>query len=330
MTTATRPLVLVFATGGTIAMRQTDRGLAIDPDFPAALEAMVSAICAPLGVDYRINHSHPHIDSANADADTAPRFAAAARSRIRTVRPRGAVVLHGTDTLAYTGARLAFEFDGLGTPVVITGSQFPHGQIDGDAFENLRLAIRASLRAGSDAPVSIAFGGSIVPAVRASKTDAEGLQAFTAARALAPDPVGTAAAPLGESEHRASRRIIGFRFVPGITAADLRASIGGAPDGLVLECYGSGTAPTDRPGITEALREICGALPVVAVTQCDRGTVDFSRYAVARRLEECGVIDGGDMTFEAALAKLGYLLDHGVTGASLGAAMRMNLVGERG
>lgn len=323
------PSVLIVATGGTIGMRETDRGRALDPGFPDALETMVAQICQELRADFRINHLSPAIESANADADTAPRLAASVRARVRTVRPRGVVILHGTDTLAHTASRLAFELDGLGVPVVVTGSQHPHGAPDSDANANLSLAIRVALRANPEAPVSIAFGGEVLPAVRATKYQAAALSAFRAERPLAPGAVGVAQVGRTETPELRSARVISFRFVPGVEADDLRAAIGGRPDGLVLECYGAGNAPTGRPGVAAALREVCAAVPVVAVTQCTTGGVDFGRYAVARELAEAGVIPGGDLTLEAALAKLGYLLDRGVRGEALHTAMRLNLVGER-
>lgn len=335
---APTPSVLVYATGGTIGMHDTGRGLSPDPGFPAVLEEMTARICDPLGVDFRINQQSPAIDSANAAADTAPRIAAAVRARVRTVRPRGVVILHGTDTLAFTASRLAFDCDDLGVPVVVTGSQLPHGAEGSDALANLSLAIRASLRAKPGAPVSIAFGGELLPAVRATKFHTEALGAFRAERPLAAGREGTAGAlaalptddgPPPAGTARGAARILSFRFVPGTTADDLRAAVGGGPDGLVLECYGSGDAPTGKPGMVDALREIRSQIPVVAVTQSAMGGVDFGRYAVARQLEACGVIDGGDMTLEAAIAKLGYLQDRGAQGAAIGALMTRNLVGER-
>ena len=328
-----RPSVLVYATGGTIGMHDGGAGLAPDPAFPAALERMVETVCAPLGADFRINHQNPPLESANASAETAPRIAAAVRARARMVRPRGVVILHGTDTLAYTAARLAFEFDGLGVPVVLTGSQQPYGAAGGDAAANLGLAVRAALRAAPGSPVSIAFGGSLLPAVRATKYQTDQHEAFRAERPLAPDAQGTArvaasAAP-DEGAPRPAARVLSYRFVPGVTAGDLRAAIGGGPDGLVLECYGTGDAPMSAPGMAEAVRELCAALPVVAVTQCATGGVDFARYAVGRLFATCGVIDGGDLTLEAAIGKLSWLLDRGVGGEALDDLMRLNLVGER-
>ena len=307
-------------------MRETDAGLAPDPDFPEILEQIVERICAPLGVEPRINHLLPAIDSANAEADTAPRIARAIRARVRTHRPRGVVIAHGTDTLAYTAARLAFELADLGCPVVVTGSQFAHGAQGTDAVDNLSLAIRASVRASQAAPVSIAFGGKLLPAVRAQKHDAEALEAFRAERPLAPGALGVPAGD-GETMPR-SARVLAYRFVPGVTAEDLRCATLSNPDALVLECYGSGNAPMARPGMLGTLREIGTRMPVAAITQCSGGGVDLTRYAVGRELAAAGVIDGSDLTVEAAIAKLGYLLDRGASGSSLRALMEANLVGE--
>lgn len=324
-----RPTVLVFATGGTIGMHETDGGLAPDPDFPEVLEGMVDGICGPLGIEARINHLLPAIDSANADSETAPRIARAISARVRTHRPRGVVILHGTDTLAYTAARLAFELAGIGSPVVVTGSQLAHGAPGSDAADNLSLAIRASVKAAPGAPVSIAFGGAILPAVRATKHDTVSLAAFRAERRLAPGPGGVPAPPVAQDSPAAPARVLSFRLTPAVTAEDLRAAVGGRPDGLVLECYGSGNAPMARPGMLGTLRELCAALPVVAITQCATGGVDLARYAVGRELAAAGVIDGSDLTAEAAIAKLGFLLDRGHRGEDLRTAMERNLVGER-
>lgn len=332
------PEVLVFATGGTIGMRESGAGLAPDPDFPQALEALVAHVCGPFNLSWRINHLHPAIDSANADEETAPRIARAIKARVRARRPRGVVVTHGTDTLAYTAARLAFELADLGVPVVITGSHLPHGAEGGDARSNLALAIRTAVLAAPNAPVCVAFGGVLIPAVRARKDDSAAIEAFRAENDLASNPRGvppqpaTTDDPDRPAKHR-SARVLSFRFVPGAAAHDLLAAVGGEPDGLVLECYGSGTAPIDRPGMQMALGRITAAMPVVAVSQCAKGGVDFQRYATGSALAATGVIDGSDLTVEAATAKLGYLLDsgHSWNGGDrdgFRALMSTNLVGE--
>lgn len=309
-------------------MHRTAKGLVPDPAFPEELQHLIADICGPLGAEPRINHLNPPVDSANADAETAPRIARTVGARVRAARPRGVVITHGTDTLAFTAARIAFELAEVGAPVVLTGSQFPYGDPASDAQANLALAVRAALRAKATAPVSIAFGGALMPAVRATKFQTDALDAFRAERPLAPWARGIAAAG-GATVSLSPARVISFRFTPGVTADDLRAAVGGRPDGLVLECYGSGNAPTARLGMAQALREVCAQLPVAVVTQCATGAVDFERYAVARELVDAGAIDGGDLTLEAALAKLGYVLDCGLRDEALRTLMEQNLVGER-
>lgn len=322
------PNLLIFATGGTIGMHDTDKGLAPDPEFPAALEALLARICAPLGVRFRVNYLNPAIDSSNADVDTAPRIARAVRARVRTQAATGVVVLHGTDTLAFTASRLAFDLADLGIPVLLTGSQLPHGAPGTDALANLTLAIRAVVRASRTAPVTVAFGDALVPAVRATKHSSVARGAFRAELDLARDPAGLPPEPTEIPARAQAARVITFRFTPAVTADDLRAAVGGGPDGLVLECYGAGNGPTARPGMLLALREVCDAMPVVAVSQCSSGGVSLGRYSTGHDLASVGVIDGSDMTVEAATAKLGYLIDRGHSGEALRTHMRHNLVGE--
>ena len=309
-------------------MRHTEKGLAPDPDFEYALEEMVRTICEPLGIDYWINHLSPAIDSANADAETGSRVARAVRARVRTKRPDGVVITHGTDTLAYTGARIAFDLDGLGVPVVLTGSQLAHGAPHSDAPANLSLAIRAAVRASPDAPACIAFGGALIPAIRASKAHAEDLHAFRAERELGTGRTGVPVHLKKAATRLTPARTVLFRFVPGVIAEDLRAAASTQPDGIVLECYGSGNGPMSRPGMAQTLRDICAQLPVVAITQCATGSVDPGRYAVGSELAATGVIAGADMTVEAALAKLSFALDSGLEGDALRAFMAQNIVGE--
>lgn len=323
-----RPTVLIFATGGTIGMRNTDKGLAPDPDFEHALEEMVRSICEPLGIEYWINHLSPAIDSANADAETGSRIARAVRARVRTKRPDGVIITHGTDTLAYTGARIAFELDGLGVPVVLTGSQLAHGAPQSDAPANLSLAIRAAVRAANDAPACIAFGGKLMPAIRATKAQAEAMQAFRAERELGKDRTGVPAHITKGAGRLTPARTVLFRFVPGVIAEDLRAAASTNPDGIVLECYGSGNAPMARHGMAQTLRDICAQIPVVAITQCATGSVEPGRYAVGSELAATGVIAGADMTVEAALAKLAFGIDSRLEGAALREFMLQNIVGE--
>lgn len=310
-------------------MHETPDGLAPDPNFDGALDELVSDICAPLGIGYRINHLNPAIDSANVDAQTAPRIARLIRARVAASKPRGVVITHGTDTMAFTAARLAFDLANLGCPVVVTGSQRVRSHPGSDVRANLSLAIRAAVKANPEAPVCIAFGGKLLPAVRAVKFHTHELDAFRAERELAPGQTGVPRELQQHNDRATAARVISLRLVPALTAEDLLAAVGAHPDGLVLETFGAGNAPMAKPGFGEALRQISARIPVVSVTQCATGTVDSGLYAVGAQLAECGVIDGADMTLEAAVAKLSFGLDAGLEGAPLKSLFQLNLTGER-
>lgn len=331
------PTILIFATGGSIGMHDIGRGFEPDPAFLEVLEKRSNDIAEQFGYRARVNQLQPAIDSANADEGTAPKIARAVRARVTAMRPRGVVVIHGTDTLTFTASRLAFELTDLGVPVVVTGSQIPHAESSTDAFDNIRLAIRTAMQANPAAPVSIAFGGKVLPAVRATYFDASSLDAFRAERALSPSPLGvptlTGVPSVATTEdsgivRTAHARVISFRFTPAITARDLLAAVSGEPDALVLECFGPGGAPMLKPGIPDALREIMKRMPVVAITQSPLGSVNPERYAVGRQLAAAGVISGSDLTLEAAVAKLSFLLDRGFSPEQIAGLVAQNFVGE--
>ncbi|MGO3146222.1 MAG: asparaginase domain-containing protein [Leucobacter sp.] len=323
------PTVLILATGGTIGMHDVGKGLEIDPAFPEILEERSDRIASRFGYRARVNQMQPAIESANADEETAPKIARALRARVGAMRASAVVVTHGTDTLAYTASRLAFELAELGVPVTVTGSQLPHGARPTDAFDNLTLAIRTAIQSNPKSPVSVSFGNTVIPAVRATKSDADALTAFRAERSLGTAPRGLPKVPADSIEARSIiARVLSYRFTPAVTAADLRAAVSAGPDALVLECYGAGNAPMAKRGMADALREISDQIPVVAVTQCANGTVNTERYAVGRQLEAAGVTSGSDLTLESAIAKLGYLLDQGFSRDQVCRLVPINLVGE--
>lgn len=322
-------------------MRESDRGLQPDRQFDTALEQLVDEVSADLGASVRINHLTPAIDSAEASADWAPSIARAVRARVRASTIRAVVITHGTDTMSYVAARLAFELATIDAPVIVTGAQWPHGAPHSDAEENLRLSLRTAAKTAAHhatgaasravTPVTIGFGGLVLPAVRAQKFSTVDRAAFRAHRPLANGATGIPAEPeLPTAPFRASpARVVSLRMVPGITPSDVEAIAHAGASGLVLECYGSGTAPMSQPGMRDVLESITSQMPVVAVSQCEQGNVEFGRYAVSRQLQETGVLNGRDLTVEAALAKLGFLLDRLPNNdPRIAELMSQNLIGE--
>lgn len=331
-----RRATLVVYTGGTFGMRDLGNGLEATADLEEALTTLVpsphSAEAAP---SWRYLQLERIIDSA--DADLAHALAVASMIRAHADDASGVVVVHGTDTLAYTAAVAAFALADLAVPVVFTGAQRSMNEPGSDATENFLAAFR---EAGSGvAGVRIAFGGAVIPAVRAIKRSSDEDEAFAAFRPLAPGPAG--AEELGRLRHGFTRLgalaeqptfpSVGLlRIFPGFSPRLISTAAELYPDGLVLECYGAGTAPMSTPGLSSAVAEAAErGVPVVAITQCDTGSVRLERYALGAELQRAGAWSGYDLTADAAMAKLGVLAAMGLDGASRRIAFETNLVGEQ-
>ncbi len=327
------PLAVLY-TGGTFGMVPSAQGLIPNPHLREEVEGLMAdargADGGPLAWVYSATASA--VDSAEMDDAALGRLADQLREIIARHDPRGVVVIHGSDTLAYSAAFAAFALADLPTPIVFTGAQRPLGAEGSDAVDNLSLAVAAADR---DAPhgVHIAFGGSLLPAVRATKRSTQSLRAFAAPRSLAESPTGVdrrLAAALRAAAGTPSPRTGLVKVSPGLSAAQLVAALEECPTGIVLECYGSGTAPAVSGGLLGPIRTATARGTVVlAVTQCEDGPVVLDRYAVGSALADAGAIGGGDMTSEAALGKLGALVRAGVVGDELGELLALNLIGER-
>ena len=331
-------LLLVYC-GGTFGMRSSDAGLVAQSDLTTQLSDLTRAAGERRGAAFAWTLAMPDriIDSAAADHGTALEIADLIRERCRVAEDQaqpvtGVVVVHGTDTLAHSAAQTALALADAETPIVFTGAQHPLGVADGDAERNFMDACDAALT-GVGPNVSIAFGGRVLPAVRAVKRSSEHDDAFAARR-----PLETASAAL-PAEVRAAiagaagapgPRVGMLTAVPGVPTTLMRAALEAFPDGLVLECYGAGTAPFATPGTLAVLRSAAErGTPIVAVTRCEDGAVDLPRYAVGAALLEAGVVGGGDLTAEAAIAKVRALRRAGYSGERLRALLQQNLIGEQ-
>ncbi len=257
----------------------------------------------------------------------------------------GFVVLHGTDTMAYTASALSFMLENLSKPVVLTGSQLPIGMIRTDGKENLISAIEIAASKHSDGSacvpeVCIFFENELLRGNRTSKYNAEHFRAF---RSDNFPPLAQAGIHIAYNEDVILRptdkplqrhtyldtNVAVLRIFPGMSQAYVNSvlNIQGLR-GVVLETYGSGNAPS-LPWFLDALKNaINRGIAIMNVSQCHTGTVDMSAYEVGRKLMQIGVISGYDSTTETALAKLMFLLGHYSSVEDVKKGLSMSLRGE--
>jgi L-asparaginase len=255
----------------------------------------------------------------------------------------GFVVLHGTDTMAYTASALSFMLGSLAKPVVLTGSQLPLEAVRSDAEANL---LGALMLLGEHhqrlSEVFVFFDNTLFRGNRTTKSDAHAFSAFSSpnfppvARAgisielaqdllLSRSETGTGI----EVVELGGARVAAIRLFPGIRAEYIENTLTSAVEGVVLECFGAGNVPSRNRALIDAFRNAVNrGIVLVAVTQALRGTADLTLYATGRTLESAGVVSGYDMTCEAALAKLFYLFGKGLSPEQVRLSIGRDLRGE--
>jgi len=249
----------------------------------------------------------------------------------------GVVIVHGTDTMAYTASALALLLGPVTRPVVLTGAQQPLAEARTDARENL---INATLAATLDVPeVCVGFASRVLRGVRTTKRSAWALDAFDSPNAPPLVELGLDAsigghvrrhAKLAPFDDRIDTHVLAVRIFPGIDPALIEGALRIGVRGLVLEAYGTGTLPHLSGSLIPALHAAKAQhVPVMVVSQCARGFVDLERYAGGAAAAKAGAIPGGDMTVEAAIAKMMIGLGRYGSGKSLRAFLQRDVVGER-
>lgn len=351
-----RSSILIIYTGGTIGMKtDAETGALVPFDFSGIYDEFPSL--KRLNVDIEVLSLSPVIDSSNVSPDNWLELARLIRDNY--ARYDGFVVLHGTDTMSYTASALSFLLENLRKPVVFTGSQIPIGVLRTDGRENLITAIEIAGAQRDGQPVvpevSLYFQNRLFRANRTTKRSAEALNAFrsynypplaevgvnisynlTAIRQPDgfPDETPIATKPGNPSESLRIATKLGnglalIKLFPGIGEPILRAML--AAPGLravVLETFGAGNAPTSEWFIRLLEEAIARGIHIVNITQCGGGSVSMELYETGLRLQKIGVLCGYDLTTEAAVTKLMYLLGKELSAEALREAMRKSLRGE--
>jgi L-asparaginase len=241
----------------------------------------------------------------------------------------GVLILHGTDTLAYSSAAMSFQLLGLNAPVVFTGSMLPAGVPDSDAWENVNGALQA-LGQGLASGVHLYFHGELLEPARCAKIRSFGRNPFAALnRARGGEAASALPAALDYRQPRQLANVAVLPLFPGISAAQLDGLIDSGIQGLVLECFGNGTGPSDDVEFLASLqRARQQGVVVVAITQCHEGGVEMDVYEAGSRLRSVGVLSGGGMTREAAFGKLHALLGAGLDGDEVRRLVELDICGE--
>jgi L-asparaginase len=319
---------LILYTGGTIGMHASAAGLVPASGFDTRLQAELNQRPDAPALSWRFRELSPPIDSANMSQAHWLLMRDAIVEAVEQDGCGAVLILHGTDTLAYTAAALSFLLLGLPIPVVLTGSMLPAGTPDSDAWANLFGALQR-LADGAPAGVHLFFHDRLLLGTRVTKRSSEQFEAF--AEALRP-VVHPRPLSLPVPNFRTPRREVSLACLPlypGLRAEHVQALIDTGLQALLLECYGSGTGPADNAGLLDVLRQAHHrGVVIAAISQCPEGRVDFGTYAAGNRLAACGVISGGGMTREAALAKLFALLGAGLEQRQVEALFAADLCGE--
>ena len=330
--------VLIIYTGGTIGMKKTEQGYRPAPRF---LDEELHSIPDLSRADFpswELCEMNPLLDSSNMTLKEWNEIGRVIYENYE--KYNGFVVLHGTDTMAYTASALSFILRGLNKPVVLTGSQIPLSELRSDGRDNLITSVLIASE-GIANEVCLYFSGKLLRGNRAIKMSADGLVAFKSPNYPLLAEVGITVkynySALLPHKEGASLEYLPFNNVPiGVLKVFPGIQFGLFEDimteklsGIVLETFGSGNIPSGGDELLPIIKKAFASGSVVAVcSQCPIGTVTLGAYETSSSLKSAGAVSGKDMTTEAAVAKLYHLFSLGIQKEEIKRLMEENIAGE--
>ncbi len=328
--------VCIINTGGTIGMKATEKGFAPEPGYMEEKIKELSELQDESMPEYDFIEYDPILDSTNISVQVWNKIGKDIERLYDQYH--GFVILHGTDTMAYTASALAFMLDGLDKPVILTGAQIPISMIRSDGRDNIITSVL--LASQYQIPeVCIYFGGMLLRGCRSTKTSADmliafespnleplakvGVQIHTNEKLMLPKGSELKLYPFEENQ------IAVLKIFPGIQIDIFKNIMTENLKGIVIEAFGTGNIPDNDHSMDEILKKAkeYGTL-ILVCTQCLKGSATIGRYETSQDLINAGAICGYDMTVEAAVTKLYYLFSRGYSMDRICALMEKSLRGE--
>lgn len=330
--------VLIIYTGGTIGMKRTEQGYKPAPDFLDNELKSIPDLMREEFPSWELYEMHPLLDSSNM---TLKEWNEIARVIYENYEKYcGFVVLHGTDTMAYTASALSFILRGLSKPVILTGSQIPLSELRSDGRDNLITSILIAYE-GIVGEVALYFCGKLLRGNRAMKMSADGLVAFDSPNYPHLADVGISVkynkSALLKHREEAKLEFLPFSEVPigvlkvfpGIQFGLFEEIMTEKLSGIVLETFGAGNIPGGGDELLPIIKKAFASGSVITVcSQCPSGTVTLGAYETSASLKGAGAVSGKDMTTEAAVAKLYHLFSLGLSKGEIKRLMEKNIAGE--